>query len=79
MAIQLPAARAAGTSDPSVERTRAPTGLLAVVAGDVAISSCGDIGYRLRGQGVSTSGSNRSHTKQRPHSYWYHDYGLLRH
>jgi hypothetical protein len=51
MAIQGPATRASGRSDPGVERTRARTGLLAVVAGDVAIAVAAVLGivYTARG------------------------------
>ena len=51
MAIQGPVSRASGRSDPGVERTRARTGLLAVVAGDVAIAIAAILGivYTARG------------------------------
>ena len=51
MAIQGPVARTLGRSDPGVERTRAVTGLLAVVAGDVAIAVAAILGivYVARG------------------------------
>jgi hypothetical protein len=55
MAIQGPAARTSGSSDPSVERYRAITGLLAVVAGDVAIAVAAILGivYAARGSAAT--------------------------
>lgn len=52
MAIEGVAGRSSATSDPGVERTRAVTGLLAVVAGDVAIAIAAVLGiiYTSRGR-----------------------------
>jgi TRAP-type C4-dicarboxylate transport system permease small subunit len=46
-----------GTSDPSVEKTRAVTGLIAVVAGDVAIAIAAILGiiYAARESGASST------------------------
>jgi hypothetical protein len=51
MATEGFAGRSSATSDPGVERTRAVTGLLAVVAGDVAIAVAAVLGivYTARG------------------------------
>jgi hypothetical protein len=50
-------ARASGTSDPGVERTRAITGLAAVVAGDVAIAVAAILGivFATRGSVASSA------------------------
>ena len=50
-------ARAGGTSDPGVERTRALTGLIAVVAGDVAIAVAAILGivFATRGSVASSA------------------------
>jgi hypothetical protein len=50
-------ARAGGTSDPGVERTRAITGLAAVVAGDVAIALAAILGivFATRGSIASSA------------------------
>ena len=50
-------ARAGGTSDPGVERTRAITGLAAVVAGDVAIAVAAILGivFATRGSVASSA------------------------
>jgi hypothetical protein len=58
MAIEGPASRTSttsGTSDPGVERIRAVTGLLAVIAGDVAIAVAAILGivYTSRGSAPS--------------------------
>jgi hypothetical protein len=73
-------ARAGGTSDPGVERTRAITGLAAVVAGDVAIAVAAILGivFATRGSVASSAQPQVVAILSSGFTAIGHDHGLLR-